>query len=398
MLSVWMTLCLIPMADPEMPPRVRGFEIDRQTGVSLAVRVEGGPLVHTGQVLPWGPEEVPTPPREQVQQVFSRLREVLQAANARVADIVKLNVYVSHPSVTALVEQELARRFANSVPPAVSWVQTPLSHPATMVAVDAIAISKRPNPAEVQYVVGDDDDQPALAAILPEGGAAYISGQAERGDGSLADATRKTMASLLRTLTFLNAAPDQVVQVKAFLHPMTDWAVALEEIRAAFPDQTCPPVTLVEWLSTLPIEIELVVATTVAPQPATQPPLPAIEFLTPPGMSASPVFCRVTRVNVPQRIYIGGLFGNDEPNTQKEALSLFADLRRLAVAAGSDLQHLAKATYYVSHEDANRWFSEVRPQHYHPERPPAASKAQVTGTGKPPRHLTLDMIAVPRPE
>jgi len=50
-----------------------------------------------------------------------------------------------------------------------------------------------------------------VKALLP-GSRVFISGQAEKGDGTLADATRKTLESLERTLGFLawkNATPSR---------------------------------------------------------------------------------------------------------------------------------------------------------------------------------------------
>lgn len=64
-------------------------------------------------------------------------------------------------------------------------------------------------------------------------------------------------------------------------------------------------------------------------------------------------------------------------------------------ASGSDMRHLAKATYYVSDNDASAKLNELRPKFYDPQRPPAASKAQVFGVGVADKSLTLDMIAVP---
>ena len=56
----------------------------------------------------------------------------------------------------------------------------------------------------------------------------------------------------------------------------------------------------------------------------------------------------------------------------------------------------AKATYYVSDNDASTKLNELWPKFYDPARPPAASKAQVFGVGVAGKSLTLDMIAVPR--
>ena len=64
------------------------------------------------------------------------------------------------------------------------------------------------------------------------------------------------------------------------------------------------------------------------------------------------------------------------------------------ISAGGDFRHLVKATYYVSDDPASRALNELRPRHYDPARPPAASKAMVAGVGAPGRAITLDMIAV----
>jgi len=154
-------------------------------------------------------------------------------------------------------------------------------------------------------------------------------------------------------------------------------------------------VSLVEWVSESPIEIEMVVA--VKPSPPVDGVVPRLEFLTPPGMTASPVYARVVRINVPQRIYVSGLFGTTEtPNAAEEVRDLFTTLTRVLGAAGGDLKHLAKATYYVSEAEPSRLLNVLRPDYYDPQRPPAASKAQIVGTGRLPRTITLDMIAVPK--
>lgn len=368
---------------------VRAIEADPAAGRSAAVLVPGGALVHTGQLLPGGPYVTPTPPDEQVRQVFSRLEEVLKAHQSRLADVVKLHIYVAHPSVMEAVDRELATRFAGPTPPAVSVVQTAFGHGGVMVAVDAVARTAA-QPARVQRAQPSAADRPAVAAIMPAGPQVYISGQAEKGDGTLADATRKTMASLRETLKFLGLSTADVVHIKAFLTPIADVASARLAIIEAFPDEIPPPLSFVEWISSLPIEIELVAS---APALADAPP---VEYLTPPGMTASPIFARVVRVNVPRRIYVSGLFGRQSPSSPEEVRELFTQLQRIVEAGGSDLQHLAKATYYVADDTVSRLLNEIRPEFYRPERPPAASKAMVRGTGRAGRTITLDMIAIPK--
>ena len=151
-----------------------------------------------------------------------------------------------------------------------------------------------------------------------------------------------------------------------------------------------PPCVFVEWQSSLPIEIELVVAA--RPQAGQPEPL---EFITPPGTTALPVFCRVVRVNDPRTIFVSGLFAREAGDGTAQVSDVFAQLQEILKASGSDMRHLAKATYYVSDNDTSAKLNELRPKFYDPARPPAASKAQVPGVGMTGRTLTLDMIAVP---
>jgi len=78
---------------------------------------------------------------------------------------------------------------------------------------------------------------------------------------------------------------------------------------------------------------------------------------------------------------------------------VFAQLQQLLDSTGSDLRHLAKATYYVSDDDrtagsSSAMLNKLRPEYYDPERPPAASKVRVHGVALVDRTLTMDIIAV----
>jgi enamine deaminase RidA (YjgF/YER057c/UK114 family) len=77
-----------------------------------------------------------------------------------------------------------------------------------------------------------------------------------------------------------------------------------------------------------------------------------------------------------------------------QVTEMFEQLQRLLDAAGSDLKHLVKATYYVSDKGADERINTIRPTLYDPQRPPAASKITVRGTGRVGKSSTFDMIAV----
>ncbi len=151
------------------------------------------------------------------------------------------------------------------------------------------------------------------------------------------------------------------------------------------------PIVFVEWESTWPIEIELIASSPY------QNPKP-VEYITPQGMSSSPLFSRVAKLNSTKTIYIGGQYatsaGQLKPDAEvKEA---FASLQSILDQSGSDMEHLVKATYLCSSEGTSTQLNALRPNYFDPRRPPAASKATVAGVGLQSRFITLDMIAVPK--
>jgi enamine deaminase RidA (YjgF/YER057c/UK114 family) len=153
----------------------------------------------------------------------------------------------------------------------------------------------------------------------------------------------------------------------------------------------------VEWKSSLqtPVEIELVAWG--GPASAVSPEIPAdAEYITPPGFTQSPVYCRICRVPAGRMIFTSGLTGSSEASSdaEGEVHSAFARLASILDKTGSDMKHLVKATYYVSNDPVSAALNKVRPGYYDPQRPPAASKAMTEfvdgGLG-----LMMDMIAVP---
>lgn len=173
---------------------------------------------------------------------------------------------------------------------------------------------------------------------------------------------------------------------------MTEAAAVEKAVSKFFEGSTAPPIVLVEWKSELPIEIELVASSRVSAADA-----PPVEYLTPPGLPASPIFSRIARVNASKIIYISGLYtGKPGQSANTEVQALFPLLQETVQMGASDLEHLVKATYYVTDGEVSALLNKIRPDFYHPQRPPAASKAEIAGTGLAGHRLTLDMIAVPK--
>jgi enamine deaminase RidA (YjgF/YER057c/UK114 family) len=111
-------------------------------------------------------------------------------------------------------------------------------------------------------------------------------------------------------------------------------------------------------------------------------------------MKPSPVFARVVRVNRGDLVYTEGLYPEKPGTGEEQVLSVFDQLQQILKETGGHMKHLAKATYYVSDEDASKQLNAIRPRFYDPQRPPAASKAVVNDVGMKDRSITIDMIGV----
>jgi len=393
---VLLATLVISVVAPGAAASVAYLEPDETSGASQAVVVEGCALAHTGQALPLdkqgtliGEGSVDT----QLAQVLFNLETALAAAGSGTEHLVKLNVYVDSPRTADRVRRMFVKRFPGPVRPAMSWVCTPLSHPKVLVALDAVAVVPGDGPTAVVRNRCDalaGDARIADVAVVPRGQVVYVSGMAAKGD--MAAATAETLETLIATIGHLGLDRSQVVQLKAFVQSMDQADAIKQQVAKAFPDGPAPPVVLVEWVSSTPIEIEMIAFA--PPDKPAAPPSDTVSYLTPPGMTASPVYSRVACVHGGKRIYISGLYADEPGDAEAQIRSIFAALERIAARGGTDLHHLVKATYYVSDKDASTMLNKLRPEYYDPRRPPAASKAMVNDVGVAKRSITLDMIAV----
>jgi enamine deaminase RidA (YjgF/YER057c/UK114 family) len=377
-------------------PSIRSIEPSATTGTSRAVVVGNDLLVHTSQILP---TDSSLNAEKQATQVLAALDEKLRSAVSSLHACAKLNVYAADEAAAsaalAAIKREFTKKSSPKGPnPAVSVVLSRLPQAGALVAMDAVGISMVNEDTKVSLRSFGAEGRISGSehmAILPPGRKIYVAGQAEKAD-DVKTATQKTMESLASTLKFLGRTNDDIVQLKCFVKPVTaDSAKEVEAgLRAVLGNGELPPVVLVEWESSLPIEIELV-----AWGGPIEAGMPAVEYFTPPGMTTSPVYSRVARTASEETIYISGLFGVKGTTAKEETEELFAQLGEILTAAGSDFKHLAKATYYVASDDASSQLNALRPNYYDPQRPPAASKALVRGVGIKGKTTTLDMIAVP---
>lgn len=371
-----------------------------QAGLAAAVVVEGYALAHTAQLFPLdkngrviGEGSV----EAQLAQTLFNLETALAAVGTSTEHLVKINFYVDGPKTATAARTMLTKRFRAPVRPALSWVTTRLPQPQAILALDAVAAVPGDGPQEVVRHGGQTPPgRPgagAVISVLPRGQCVYVSGQA--GQGDVPAATTETLRSLLKTIGHLGLDASHVVQIKAFLGSMEQADVVREQVAKVFPGQTPPPLSLVEWTSNVPIEVEMIAFAPAGDVAAES--RDTVSYVTPPGIKASPLFSRVARVCGGKTIYVSGLYADRPGSGEAQVRDLFASLQGTLRMAGGDLRHLVKATYYCAEDDASEMLNKIRPEFYDPQRPPAASKAMVRGVAVADRSVTMDMIAVTPP-
>ena len=387
----WMLLIPIFWAGTQ-DPGLEYLAPEDSSGTSRAVVVRHSALAHTAQILPLDEQGTIVgrgDGERQIHRVMEGLALALREAGSDLDRAVRIHVYAARPEMVEAARNAFSRRWTGPAKPAATFVVGALAHPEALVAMDAVAAApatpsvRRARAAGLAGAPGSSH-----VAILPAGPAVFVSGQAAAGE--LGAATRKTLQGLRETLAEFGMKDEHVVQLKAFLKPMSDVAIVEKEIAGFFGERNRPPVVLVEWTLDQPIEIELVAQGT----PSEGGP-EGLRFLTPSGVKPSAVYSRLARVDRGNLIFLSGVYGTGEP--QGQVRGAFAALKETVEKAGSDFRHLVKATYYVSDGPTTDQLGKVRLEVYDPARPPAASKAGVRGIGVAGKTLTIDMIAVTGP-
>ena len=377
------------------------------SGSSQVVVVEGAALAHTAQMFPLdaqgklvGAESV----EAQTRQVLANLQKALALVGSSLEDLVRLEIHVTSAQATEKVQKVLAEQFTGQTKPTVNWVLTPLAVQGALVAADGVAVARlekgsvSQSPSLAGEVVrkhsSDLAGLPTAAhvAVLPASGAVYLSGQPEKGDP--VQAAKKSLETLLAMLGQMGLGPEHVVRVKVFLGPMDQAEAVQKELIALWGKQIAPPMSVVQWKSSAPVEIELVAADPPKPEQSVEKP---VHYYNPPGEKPSPRFSRAARVRSSKIIYIGTLASPQPAKGDQQVEAIFAQLEKLLAANGSDLRHLVKATYYCADSASSKALDAIRSKIFDPKRPPAASKAMVSGVAIPDRTVVLDMIAVPKP-
>jgi enamine deaminase RidA (YjgF/YER057c/UK114 family) len=409
--SLFMSACT-PSGDTnnqvEEEPSSSISYVDRQedSGMSMAITIDDVPLAHTGQMLPIdrnGDLVGRSDLEQQYGRVMDNLRQALKAGNSSMNQTVQLRFYVKHEVDTDTVRQLLAKTFSGSHKPTVSYVVSHLPHPEALVAADAVALSSNDSRA---VSVHRGSDLPGTAdqgdvAIMPRGNKVYLSGQTE--PGQMIESTVNVMKSLLGTAAWVGLDASDIVQVKAFMHPIADAEAVEDTVRSFFREGLAPPFVAVEWhdasyLSYLsleeedgpvPIEIEILLSRGETEAEDSE----AVTYSTPPWMGQPEYYSRIAEMHSGRMLFVSGLYAEAE-NPRAELEAMYQQMGSILDRTGSGFEHLLKGTYYVTNEASSVALNQIRPEYYPSYEAPTSSKMPVRATGRSNSTVTFDMIGV----
>ncbi|MEX0929412.1 MAG: Rid family hydrolase [Balneolales bacterium] len=393
-------ICLILVVACDGPGRsgstVTHIDPSDETGTSLATYVRDVPLAFTNQFYPvdteghLAGEDVVS----QLDQVLLNMESALTAAGTGTEALVRVHVYLAGDNLTEPVLQHLARALPEESRPAITLVSRRPTRPDVLVSMDAIALAPEVSATgrhslryRAESLYGRQNR--SHVAVLPPGRKIFIAGQAEMA-GDLPGAVRETMRGLLATLAYSGAGTGDVVHIKAFINPAEEAEEIEEVIAGFFRHSNAPPIVTLEWKhERFPAEIELV-----ASAPADPHAREAVSYYAPVWMTQMTTFSRLVDVHKGGLLFTSGLYGEEGQDGEAQARTIFAALSDILDEAGSGYDHLVKGTYYPSTGSARQGLMDVRTDFYNPDRPPAASLAEIEGTGRPGRTLNVDMISV----
>ena len=122
-----------------------GFEVVDVPAIPAPGRyshvVKKGKLVFiSGQTAPIEADAGNTDPHDQARSVYSYLKAAIEAAGGTMADIVKINSYVTDAKYFDAIRDLRAEYFSQPYPAATSMAVTALARPELVVEIEAIAI------------------------------------------------------------------------------------------------------------------------------------------------------------------------------------------------------------------------------------------------------------------
>lgn len=292
-------------------------------------------------------------------------RDALKAlrANSRGGQIVKLRAFVAGNGDLRRVPSLVSEVFteARQPLPAVSVIQVgglPLE--GAQIVIEAAITERRP--------------------VNPQG-IAFLSGQLVRASEDKPRPVSEVLGESLANLRKA-AGSDEVLRVTCFVSLLENNPELPGRIATAFPKAAINLVQLQRLFGPALAECEGVARLSAAPADG-------IERLTPTGLTASPAYSEVVRVNSPKLLFTTTqqAFGSDAG-----AMRLAFDrLRKMLEAVA--INQIVMAHIYTLSSQATEQFRAVRFDYYDKSRPPASTLLQFEALPSVDATLAIDVVA-----
>lgn len=387
------------MEDGSGLPAIEYIQPSDELGASMATVTGDVPLAHTASFMATdedGSLEGAGDVRAQADRILENMQLALEEVDSDLDGLLKINVYAASTETVGEIRHYFAERFSGQEKPAIAYTVSRLPHTDALLAMDAVAVA----PGSVEHtrrvvrraegLSGAGPDRGDVA-IMPPGGKVYLSGQVAEGEPE--EAMRESLESLHDRLAWLGLSADDVVQLKLFVGEIADAGRLEEKMAEYYRNKPAPPIVTVEWTHPgVDIEVELIAARGMPPYDSEE----AVTYPLPAGLETFPQYSRVAEIHRGKIVYLSGLYGDVEQDGEGQIRTIFDQMGRILEEAGSDFDHLAKATYYVSGWDAGvrSPLGSVRAEVYDPNRPPTSSLIPVRSVGKEGALISVDMIGV----
>jgi enamine deaminase RidA (YjgF/YER057c/UK114 family) len=338
---------LVLLAAVELSSMQSGGKVIVKTGPDLRLpfspAVKAGGLIYVSGTLSTDAQGkiVGDDVRAQTRGVLDRIRDVLGAAGARLADVASVQIYLKRAEDFAAVNEEYRKYFPDA-PPARTTVVTDLLL-GGLVEMSAVAVDQG-TPRRVIHPEGWQKSPNPYNYAVRAGDTVFLSGLVARDPRTNAriegDMTAQTTAVLKNAEEILRAAGlgfEHVVSARVFI---TDGA-AFQEMNAAyrarFPKDPPARATVVAGLTAADLRVEITLTASDAPRRA-------IAGTGTPNPNLSPAILSG------RRLYLSGMLGVTDAtrgDARAQTRETLARLGRTMADAGFAWDHVVDGVVYL---------------------------------------------------
>lgn len=292
------------------------------------------------------------------------------------AQIVRLRAWVAGTGDMRRVSSIVSEMFADKRQPlpVVNVIQVGLlPMDGAQVMLEATSVARKPqNPQGLAFVSGQAGSAP-IDAANPSMKVAHLA--------------KKGAADLKTALAGVQLEAKDVLRVTCLSTSLEDYNEARSAVAQEFPQAALAFVQSVRAPTSHVVECEAVAR-------LKAPPAQPVQFIQPPGLTASKNFTHVVLVNAPKLILTTTqlCFRAQDADVRLA----FQRLQGMLEAAGSSTKHVLFSSVYPLTEAMTAKVRAIRFEFYDPSRPPASTLLLFEGLPSLDASFGVDVVAVPK--